>query len=63
VITITGEIHRRVDMIIPRIIDLREKNRAKLEAGTVTMEQIIRVAGSRMMACDLKNYNRVLWPS
>ena len=51
VITITGGIHRRVDMIIPRILDLREKNRAKLEAGTVTMEQIIRVAGSRMMAC------------
>ena len=51
VITITGGIHRHVDMIIPRILDLREKNRAKLEAGTVTMEQIIRVAGSRMMAC------------
>ena len=44
-------IHRRVDMIIPRILDLREKNQAKLEAGAVTMEQIIRVAGSRMMAC------------
>ena len=51
VITITGGIHRHVDMIIPRILDLREKNQAKLEAGTVTMEQIIRVAGSRMMAC------------
>jgi DNA transposition AAA+ family ATPase len=51
VITITGGIHRHVDMIIPRILDLREKNQAKLEAGTVTIEQIIRVAGSRMMAC------------
>jgi hypothetical protein len=50
-ITITGGIHRHVDMIIPRILDLREKNQAKLEAGAVTMEQIIRVAGSRMMAC------------
>jgi hypothetical protein len=51
VITITGGIHRRADMIIPRILDPRKKNQAKLEAGTVTMEQIIRVAGSRMMAC------------
>jgi DNA transposition AAA+ family ATPase len=51
VITITGGIHRHVDMIIPRVLDLREKNQAKLEAGTVTMEQIIRVAGSRIMAC------------
>ena len=39
-ITITGSIHRHVDIIIPRILDLREKNQAKLEAGTVTMEQI-----------------------
>jgi hypothetical protein len=38
-------------MIILRILDLREKNQSKLEAGTVTMEQIIRLAGSRMMAC------------
>jgi hypothetical protein len=44
-------IHRHVDMIIPRLLDLREKNQAKLEAGAVTMEQIIRVAGSRMVAC------------
>ena len=51
VIIITGGIHRHVDRIIPRILDLRKKNQAKLEAGTVTMEQIIRVAVSRMMAC------------
>ena len=51
VITITDGIHRRVDMILPRILDLRETNHAKLEGGMVTMEQIIKVAGCRMMAC------------
>ena len=51
VITITDGIHRRVDMILPRILDLRETNHAKLEAEMVTMEQIIKVAGCRMMAC------------
>ena len=50
IITITGGIHRHVDMIVPRILELRERNRAKLEAGAVTMEQIVRAAGSRMMA-------------
>jgi hypothetical protein len=51
VITITDGIHRRMGMILPRILDLRETNHAKLEAGMVTVEQIIRVAGGRMMAC------------
>lgn len=50
IITITGGIHRHVDMIIPRILDLRDKNSGKLAAGAVTMEQIVRAAGSRMMA-------------
>ena len=49
IINITGGIHRHVDMIIPRILDLREKNRTRLESGAVTMEQIVRAAGSRMM--------------
>lgn len=50
IITMTGGIHRHVDMIVPRILELQERNRAKLEAGAVTMEQIVKAAGNRMMA-------------
>lgn len=50
IMTVTGGIHRSVDMILPRILELKERNRKKLESGEVTMKQIITVAGARVMA-------------
>jgi hypothetical protein len=47
---VTGGIHRSVDMILPRILELKDRNRKKLESGEVTMKQIIAVAGTRVMA-------------
>lgn len=49
IFSITGRIHRHVDMIIPRILDLKERNKKKLAAKKITMKDIITVAGSRLM--------------
>ncbi len=48
---VTGGIHRHVDMIIPRINDLKQRNEAngKLQRGEVTMNGIIDTAGRRLM--------------
>lgn len=46
---VMGAIHRHVDMILPRILDLKERNQDKLAGGEVRMRQIIRTAGSRLM--------------
>ena len=48
--TVTGGIQRHVDMILPRMLELKSRNRKKLESGAVTMKQIITVAGTRVMA-------------
>jgi DNA transposition AAA+ family ATPase len=45
---ITEGIYRHVEMILPRIIELKSKNRQELEEGTVKMQAII-TAGSRLM--------------
>ncbi len=50
IVTVTGGIHRSVDMILPRILELMSRNRRKLESGEVTIPQIITVAGTRVMA-------------
>lgn len=47
--TMTGGIHRHIDMLIPRIFDLKVLNGEKLSRGEVTMENIITKAGSRLM--------------
>lgn len=46
---VTGGIHRHVDMILPRILDLEARNKQKIDDGEVTMEKIISIAGSRLM--------------
>ena len=48
---VTGAIHRHVDMIIPRILDLKARNEEKLRRGEVKMRDIISIAGSRLMSC------------
>jgi hypothetical protein len=46
---VTGGIHRHVDMIMPRILELVERNKEKLDAGEVTIIDIIVIAGSRLI--------------
>jgi DNA transposition AAA+ family ATPase len=46
---VTGGIHRHVDMILPRILDLEARNKQKIDDGEVTMEKIINIAGSRLI--------------
>lgn len=49
IFNITGGIHRHVDMIVPRIFELRELNKKKLKEGTLRLSDIIATAGSRLM--------------
>lgn len=49
IFNITNGIHRHVDMILPRILDLEERNREKLANGEVKMDKIIATAGSRLL--------------
>jgi len=46
---VTGGNFRSVDMIIPRILELEQRNRQKLADGTVKMNEIIKVAAARLM--------------
>ena len=46
---VTGGNFRSVDMIIPRILELEQRNRQKLANGTVKMNEIIKVAAARLM--------------
>lgn len=46
---ITGAIHRHVDMIIPRILDLKKRNRELIKSGKIQMSDIVNTAGSRLM--------------
>jgi hypothetical protein len=46
---LTGGIFRSVDMIIPRILELEQRNRQKLADGTIKMNEIIKVAAARLM--------------
>jgi DNA transposition AAA+ family ATPase len=49
IINVTGGIHRHVDMIIPRINELKKRNEAKLKTGEVKLRDIIETAGRRLM--------------
>jgi len=53
ILTITGGVHRQVDLIIPRILDLKERNRRKLAGGEVTMREIVAMAGTKIMTSAL----------
>jgi DNA transposition AAA+ family ATPase len=49
IINVTGGIHRHVDMIIPRINELKKRNESKLKSKEITMRDIIETAGRRLM--------------
>ncbi len=46
---VTGGIFRHVDMIIPRILQLKARAGERLKKKEVTMKDIIIVAGSRLI--------------
>jgi hypothetical protein len=41
IMTVTGGVHRQVDMILRRILDLKRRNRQKLEQGEINLHDII----------------------
>jgi DNA transposition AAA+ family ATPase len=45
----TGRIHRHIDMIIPRILDLIARNEEEIDQGKLTIKDIISTANSRLM--------------
>jgi DNA transposition AAA+ family ATPase len=45
----TGGNFRSVDMIIPRILELEQRNRQRLADGAIRMDEIIKVAAARLM--------------
>ncbi|MGH9942463.1 MAG: AAA family ATPase [Pyrinomonadaceae bacterium] len=49
ILNVTGGVHRHVDMIIPRILDLKNRNQERLQSGEVTMTDIVMTAGRRLM--------------
>lgn len=46
---LTGGVHRHIDMIIPRILDLMAKNEKQVTREELTMKDIISTASSRLM--------------
>jgi hypothetical protein len=46
---VTGGNFRSVDMIIPRILELEQRNRQRLADGAIKMDEIIKVAAARLM--------------
>lgn len=49
IINVTGGIFGHIDLLLKRVADLKSRNEDKLKTGKVTMEQIIRVAGTKLM--------------
>jgi DNA transposition AAA+ family ATPase len=47
--SVTGGIHRHVDMIIPRYNELVKVNQADLESGQITRKAVLNAAGRRLM--------------
>jgi hypothetical protein len=45
----TGGNFRGADMIIPRILELKQRNRGKLADGMIKIKEIISVAAGRLM--------------
>jgi DNA transposition AAA+ family ATPase len=48
--SVTGGIHRHVDMIIPRFNELKQINREELEQGKIMLSDLINTAGRRLLA-------------
>ena len=47
--SLTGEVFRSVGMMIPRLLELRQRNEKKLAEGSVKMQDLVKTATSRLM--------------
>jgi len=47
--SVTGGVFRSVDMMIPRLLELRQRNEKKLADGSVKMQDLVNTAASRLM--------------
>ena len=47
--SVTGGVFRSVDMMIPRLLELRQRNEKKLAEGSVKMQDLVKTADSRLM--------------
>jgi hypothetical protein len=47
--SVAGGVFRSVDMMIPRLLELRQRNEKKLAEGTLKMQDPAKAAASRLM--------------
>ena len=47
--SVTGGVFRSVDMMIPRLLELRQRNEKKLAEGSVKMQDLVNTAARRLM--------------
>jgi hypothetical protein len=47
--SVTGGVFRSVDMMIPRLPELKRRNEKKLADGNVKMQDLVKTAASRLM--------------
>ena len=47
--SVTGGIFRSVDMMIPWLLELKQRNEKKLAEGSVKMQYLVKTAASRLM--------------
>jgi len=47
--SVTGGVFRGVDMMVPRLLELKQRNETKLADGNVKMQDLVKTAASRLM--------------
>jgi len=47
--SVTGGIFRSVEMMVPRILELKQRNEQRLAEGQLKMQDLIKTAASRLM--------------
>jgi len=47
--SVTGGVFRSVDMVIPRLLELKQRNGQKLADGSLKMQDLVKTAASRLM--------------
>jgi DNA transposition AAA+ family ATPase len=46
---VTGGVFRSIDMMIPRLLELKQRNHQNLADGTIKMQDLVKTAASRLM--------------
>ncbi|MBO0860463.1 MAG: hypothetical protein J2P21_18690 [Chloracidobacterium sp.] len=49
ILSVTRGVFRSLDMMIPRLLELRLRNEKKLAEGSVKMQDLVNTAASRLM--------------